>query len=146
MERWKSDAIQLVSLHSEKVGVWCAVSPRRIIGPLFFHETVNSDRYVNDILNSFFSQLTVEERQHGCFQQDDATAHKANATMFAKREVFEDWIIYLCYARHVCKQKWSLSTPVIKHGKFVLSFNSILINVCMYGNWREGISERLHSR
>jgi hypothetical protein len=32
-----------------------------------------------------------------------------------------------------------------KHGKFVLSFYSILINVCMYRNWHEGISEWLHS-
>jgi hypothetical protein len=45
---------------------------------------------VNDILNSFFNQLTAEERQHMYFQQDDATAHTANATMFAIWEVFED--------------------------------------------------------
>jgi hypothetical protein len=52
---------------------------------------VNSDRYVNDILNPFFNQLTAEERQHVYFQQDDdAAAHKANATMFAIWEVFED--------------------------------------------------------
>jgi hypothetical protein len=48
---------------------------------------VNSDRYV---LNPFFNQLTAEEREHLYFQQDDATAHTANATMFAIREVFED--------------------------------------------------------
>jgi hypothetical protein len=67
-----------------------AVSPLRIIDPLFFHETVNSHRYVNDILNPFFNQLTAEERQHGCFQQGNATAQTANATMVAIREVFED--------------------------------------------------------
>jgi hypothetical protein len=70
-----------VPLHIEKVGVWCAVSLRRINGPLFFHETVNSDHYVNDILNLFFNQLTAEERQYGYFQHDNATAHTANATM-----------------------------------------------------------------
>jgi hypothetical protein len=37
-----------------------------------------------------FNQLTAEERQHVYFQQDDATAHMANATMVAIREVFED--------------------------------------------------------
>jgi hypothetical protein len=51
---------------------------------------VNSDRYVNDILNPFFNQLTAEQRQHGYFQQDNATAHTANATMVAIWEVFED--------------------------------------------------------
>jgi hypothetical protein len=51
---------------------------------------MNSDHYDNDILNPFFNQLTAEERQHGYFQQDNATAHTANATMAAIREVFED--------------------------------------------------------
>jgi hypothetical protein len=51
---------------------------------------MTTDRYVNDILNSFFSQLTAEERQHGYFQQDNATAHTANATIVAIQEVFED--------------------------------------------------------
>jgi hypothetical protein len=51
---------------------------------------VNSDRYVDDILNPFFNQLTAEERQHGYFQQDNATAHMANATTVAIQEVFED--------------------------------------------------------
>jgi hypothetical protein len=41
----------------------------------------------------FFNQLTAEERQHGYFQQNNATAHTANATMVAIREVFEDRII-----------------------------------------------------
>jgi hypothetical protein len=41
----------------------------------------------------FFNQLTAEETQHGYFQQHNATAHTANATMVAIREVFEDRII-----------------------------------------------------
>jgi hypothetical protein len=54
-----------VPLHSEKVGGWCAVSLQRITGPLFFYETMNSEHYVNDILNLFFNPLTAEERQYG---------------------------------------------------------------------------------
>jgi hypothetical protein len=38
----------------------------------------------------FFSQLIAEERQHGYFQQDNATARTANATMVAIWEVFVD--------------------------------------------------------
>jgi hypothetical protein len=41
----------------------------------------------------FFNQLTAEETQHGYFQQDNTTAHTANATMVAIQEVFEDRII-----------------------------------------------------
>jgi hypothetical protein len=35
-------AVRDVSLHGLKVGVWCAVSAQRIIGPAFFHETVSN--------------------------------------------------------------------------------------------------------
>jgi hypothetical protein len=52
----------------------------------------------------FFNQLTAEERQHGYFQQDNATAHTANATTVAIREVFEDKIIYLFVRCEACLQ------------------------------------------
>jgi hypothetical protein len=58
-----------------KVGVWCAVSARRIIGPVLFNETINCEKYVQVILRQFFPQLTEEERLCGWFQQDAATAH-----------------------------------------------------------------------
>jgi hypothetical protein len=51
-------------LHDIKVGVWCAVSTRRVIGPIFFGDTVNSDRYVSDILEPFFQELTGTNRRH----------------------------------------------------------------------------------
>jgi hypothetical protein len=35
-------------------------------------------------------------------------------------------------------RRGSLSTPVIKHGKFVLSFYSIPINVCKHGKLTSG--------
>jgi hypothetical protein len=38
------------------------------------------------------------------FLQDEATAHTANATMFAIREVFEDWIIDLFMRCESCLQ------------------------------------------
>jgi hypothetical protein len=93
---WSDDnphAIHQVPLHSEKVGVWCALSPPRIISPIFFHETVNSDRYINDIQNPFFNQMTAEETQYGYFQQHNTTAHTANASMVAIQEMCEDRII-----------------------------------------------------
>jgi hypothetical protein len=41
----------------------------------------------------FFNQLTAEERQHGYFQQNNATAYTANAAIIAIWKVFEDRII-----------------------------------------------------
>jgi hypothetical protein len=73
-------------LHSLKVGVWCAVSGRRVIGPIFFSETITAERYQELIMN-FISLLEVDE-QDCWFQQDEATAHTANSTMQMLSEFF----------------------------------------------------------
>jgi hypothetical protein len=65
-------------LHPVKVGVWCAVSARRIVGPVFFNETINCERYVQVILWQFIPELTVEEKLYGWFQQGSTTAHTAH--------------------------------------------------------------------
>jgi hypothetical protein len=52
-------------LHDINVGVCCAVSARRVIGPIFFGDTVISDRYVSNILEPFFQELTEEETLYG---------------------------------------------------------------------------------
>jgi hypothetical protein len=45
-----------------KVGGWCTVSARRIVGPVFFNETINCERYILVSLAQFLPELT-EERQ-----------------------------------------------------------------------------------
>ena len=72
--------IHEVPLHSEKTGVWCAISRRRIIGPIFFHETLNTARYL-EIVNEFVDQLDDDELRNGYFQQDGATCHTSNESM-----------------------------------------------------------------
>jgi hypothetical protein len=57
-----------------KVGVWCALSARRIVGPVLFNETINCERYVQVMLGQFFSELTEDERLYGWVQQDSVTA------------------------------------------------------------------------
>jgi hypothetical protein len=37
---------QEVPLHPLKVGVWCAVSARETVVPVFFNETINCERYL----------------------------------------------------------------------------------------------------
>jgi hypothetical protein len=68
-------------LHPLKVGVWCAISIRWIMGPIFFEETVNMQVYMN-IFNTFVSQLDDEELQRGFFQQDGATLYKLSPFFF----------------------------------------------------------------
>jgi hypothetical protein len=52
---------QETPLHAIKVGVWLAVSRRRVIGPVFFHYTTNGTRYKQQILEVFMNQLDDEE-------------------------------------------------------------------------------------
>lgn len=80
-------------LHPQKVGVWIAVSRRRIIGPIFFHETITAERYRNNLLEPFFNELHDDELQAGFFQQDNATAHTARETIGFLREFFGDRIV-----------------------------------------------------
>jgi hypothetical protein len=78
-------------LHSQKIGVWCAISRRRIVGLIFFETTVNSVVY-QDIITQFISLLDIDEGD--CWlQQDNATCHTYNETMNFLHEFFGEHII-----------------------------------------------------
>jgi hypothetical protein len=78
-------------LHSVKIGVWCVISRKRIIGPLFFDETINAERYQN-LLTQFIALL--EENERDCWlQQDGATPHTANTTTTFLQEFFGERVI-----------------------------------------------------
>lgn len=79
-------------LHALKVGIWVAMSRRRIIGPIFFHETITGERY-RAILNDFIPQLHDDELQHGFFQQDNAPAHTARDTQQYLEQFFDNRLI-----------------------------------------------------
>ena len=55
-------------LHSQKIGVWCAVSRKRIVRPLFFKSTVDVSVY-RELIQQFVALLEVNER-YSWFQQD----------------------------------------------------------------------------
>lgn len=80
-------------LHSVKIGVWIAISRRRIVGPIFFNETINAQRYCTQILYPFIGELELSEILNGYFQQDGATAHTARVSMALLADVFGDRII-----------------------------------------------------
>jgi hypothetical protein len=64
-------------LHDQKIGVWCGVSATRIIGPIFFDSTVNTDVYLA-ILEKCYSQLIEQEREYCFFQKDGATNYASD--------------------------------------------------------------------
>jgi hypothetical protein len=78
-------------LHPQKIGVWCAISRRRIIGPLFFDSYVNAEAH-KELIHQFIALLQVDEGN--CwFQQDNATAHTAASTMVILHEYFGENLI-----------------------------------------------------
>ena len=98
MRMWSTDNPHVFTetpLHAQKIGVWMAVSRRRIIGPIFFDFTVNAERYRNNFLAEFVQQLHDDELQYGYFQQDGATAHTTLENIAFLREFFDDRLISL---------------------------------------------------
>jgi len=92
---WASEnlnAIHEESLHSEKTGVWCGMSRRRIVGPIFFDSTTTTSAYM-EIFNTFVNQLDEEELSIGYFQQDGATSHTSHASMAEIQSFFGDRVI-----------------------------------------------------
>lgn len=82
-----------IPLHDQKVGVWCALSRTRIIGPIFFDNTINAKRYRTEILEPFIAQLKKRELKKAWFQQDGASAHTARTSLQYLEEVFGNRII-----------------------------------------------------
>jgi hypothetical protein len=88
---WSSENPHLfheVPLHSQKIGCWCAISRKRIAGPIVFSENVTAEKY-QEIIMQFISLLNDEERV--CWlQQDGAISHTANSTMEMLKQFFDD--------------------------------------------------------
>jgi hypothetical protein len=49
--------------------VWCAISRNRIIGPIFFDNIINSERYCEVILSPFIGHLNEDEIARGYFNK-----------------------------------------------------------------------------
>lgn len=77
-------------LHPIKIGVWIAMSRRRIIGPISFEEKINAHNYREILLGPFIEQLHANELQNVYFQQDGATAHTAHGKIDFLQEYFDN--------------------------------------------------------
>lgn len=81
--RWWSDVnpgfvIECKDQYSFKTNVWCGIYNGRLIGPYFFRQNLNSERYLNFLENEItevIDDISLEERVVLWFQQDGASIH-----------------------------------------------------------------------
>jgi hypothetical protein len=94
-----------MALHDQKVRMWCAISPMRIIGPIFLNDSTNAERYSTDILEPFLGHLTEREIEKAWFQQDGATAHTASSSLQFLEDIFGN--------RVISRGIWPARSPVL---------------------------------
>jgi hypothetical protein len=99
-------------LHDEKMGVWVGVSRRRIVGPIFFSESLNSQRYCDNIVYPFIAQMKEDEIDKAYFQKDGATAYTAHMSMALFDDVFAD--------RNISTTIWPPRSPDLSPPDFFL--------------------------
>jgi hypothetical protein len=115
----------------QKVGVWCPISLNRIIGPIFFDDTVNSERYFEVSLYLLIGRLHEDEIASGHFQQDGATAHTTRVSVTSPRDVFGD--------RIVSEYIWPPRSPNFTHLDYDLrgamrgQFTETVLTPCLNG-------------
>ena len=68
------------------------MSRQRIIGPIFFEETIKTAAHM-EIFNTFVNQLDDEELSVVYFQQDGTTSHTSHASMAEIQSFFSDRVI-----------------------------------------------------
>jgi hypothetical protein len=112
------------------IGVWVGMSRRRIVGPILFWETLNSQRYCDTILYPLFAQLKVDETDKAYFQQNGAMNHIAHMSMALLDDVLADRII--------SKTIWPPRSPDLSPPRFFL-WGAMKNSV--YSNIRQTIDE-----
>ena len=100
-------------LRDEKIMVWCAISVKRVFGPFFFSDYVNSRNYL-EMLKTFFwpKILNTAEYKKYHFQQDGARPHTATAV--------QTWLTSRFGPKFITKEKWPPRSPDLNPCDFFL--------------------------
>jgi hypothetical protein len=100
-------------MHRE-LTVWVAISSHGLLRPIFFEETVNSERYLSMLGNTFVPHLLVtgSSLQTQWSMQDGARPHTANIVSDFLHDNFDSRIISNRFPdRFACGQNWPPNSP-----------------------------------
>ena len=99
--RWWADAnpnfkIECRDQYYFKVNVWCGILNDQIVGPVFFRQNLNAQRYLEMLqtfLSDYLDNLPLQVRANMFFQQDGASVHSTLEVRSWLTEVFPNkWI------------------------------------------------------
>lgn len=88
--------IECKDQYSFKVNVWCGILDNKLIGPFFFRENLNSEKYLHFLNNKIFdvlNRMPLNLRQNMWYQQDGASIHSTVAVRnFLDQKFQRKWI------------------------------------------------------
>jgi hypothetical protein len=84
-----------ILLCNVELGFCCTRSLRTVIGHVFYAETVNTDKYVGNILQLTFSNWH-EEKLYGYFQNHSASVHIAEHSLQTLNREFSERVVTCC--------------------------------------------------
>jgi hypothetical protein len=97
-----------------RITVRVAISSRALLGPIFFEETVNSERHLSMLRNTFVPHLlaTGFPLQTQWLMQDGARPHTQNVVLDFLHHSFDSHVISNRFPdRFACEQNWPSNHP-----------------------------------
>jgi hypothetical protein len=97
-----------------RITVWVAISSHGLLGPIFCEETVNSERYLSMLRNTFVPHLLVTSLplQSQCFMQDGARPQAANVVLDFLHDTLDSRVVWNRFpGRFACGQNRPPNSP-----------------------------------
>ena len=109
-------------LHSQRVTVWCALSSKGIVGPIFIEGNVTAPKYKEILENQFIPQAKKLKMVQNCwFMQDGARPHRTADVFDCLQTSFGPRVIGLDYQEHTGRGiEWPPYSPDLNPCDFFL--------------------------
>jgi hypothetical protein len=110
--------------HAPRITAWVAISSHGLLGPIFFEETVNSERYVSMPCNTSVPHLLATDLplQTRWFIQEVARPHTTNVVLAFLHDSSDSRVISHGFLDGFAyEQNWPLTRPDLNPCDYLLS-------------------------